>query len=210
MMDMHLTEAQINDFADEALSPDELSRALQHISVCSECRAEVDVLRTMLHRVAQLPASIEPERDLRNDIWAKAHQKTLWNWRYPLSAAAILLIAISSAITLLVTRGDDEGPVIRSVETGGGATIDLVDLEREYSSEVEQLQRMLRQNRESLSPETVRILEENLRIIDSAIQEARTALANDPRSEMLGELLKSAYQRKLELLKQAARSSAAT
>ena len=209
-MDTHLTEAQINDLVDEALSQDELSRALQHISVCAECRSEVDVLRNMLHRVAQLPVSIEPSRDLRSDIWSKADRKTLWNWRYPLSAAAILLIAISSAITLLVTRGEDDGPVIRSVETDNGTTVDLVDLEREYTGELEQLQRMLQQNRESLSPETVRILEENLRIIDSAIQEARNALANDPRSEMLGELLKSAYQRKLELLKQAARSSAAT
>ena len=207
-MDMHLTESQINDLVDETLSDDERARALQHVAACAECRAEVDGLRAMVHRVAQLPASIQPERDLRPQVWARADRKTLWTWRYPLAAAAIALIAISSVVTLLLTRGD-EGPVIREAATQT-QTVDLVSLEREYSTEVEDLQRMLRVNRESLSPETVRILEENLRIIDSAIQEARTALERDPGSNMLGELLRSAYQRKLELLKQAARSSVST
>jgi hypothetical protein len=69
---------------------------------------------------------------------------------------------------------------------------------------------MLAGNRTQLAPETVRILEENLRIIDTAIQEARAALARDPQSAALGEMWRSAYQRKLELLEQAARSTAGT
>jgi hypothetical protein len=205
---MHLTETQINDLVDEALPAAELSQALQHLTSCAQCRAEVEALRNVLHHIAQLPASIEPSRDLRAEMWAKADRKTLWSWRYPLAAAAVVLIALSSAITVLVV-GPSGGPVIRTVQMVSPA-IDLVSLEREYSVEVEELQRVLRQNRESLMPETVRILEENLRIIDSAIQEARAALANDPNSSTLGELLRSAYQRKLDLLKQAARSSAAT
>lgn len=205
---MHLTESQINDLVDETLSNSELSQALQHLNSCTQCRAEVDELRAMLHRIAQLPVAIEPSRDLRAEMWAKADRKTLWSWRYPLATAAVVLIALSSAITVLVLR-PNEGPVIRMVEAPAPA-VDLVSLERQYSVEVEALQRMLRQNRESLLPETVQILEENLRIIDTAIQEARTALANDPNSSTLGELLRAAYQKKLELLKQAARSSAAT
>ena len=70
--------------------------------------------------------------------------------------------------------------------------------------------RVLREQRAELSPETVQILEENLEIIDKAIQDARSALVNDPQSDMLGEMLRSAYQRKIDLLKQAARSSAET
>jgi len=206
---MHLTEAQINDLVDENLATRELTPALQHLASCAQCRAEVDELRTMLHRIAQLPKSIAPTRDLRSDMWAQADRKTLWTWRYPLAAAAVVLIALSSTITVLVLR-PDQGPTITVTESQPVPSVDLVRLEREYSQEVEDLQRALRQNREALSPETVRILEENLRIIDAAIQEARTALANDPQSGMLGELLRSAYQKKVELLKQAARSSAQT
>jgi hypothetical protein len=206
---MHLTEAQINDLVDETLSDDEQSRVLTHISACAECRAEVDALRHVLHRVGQLPTSIQPQRDLRPATWAKSERKTLWSFRYPLAAAAVLLIALSSAITYFVTRDDESGPVVRMTQTQNTNTVDLVSLERQYSNEVEELQRALRQNREALSPETIRILEENLRIIDSAINEARAALTNDPASHTLGEMLKSAYQRKLDLLKQAARSTAA-
>jgi hypothetical protein len=206
---MHLTDTQINDLVDETLPTHELTSALQHLNHCAQCRAEVEDLRTMLHRIAQLPTAITPSRDLRGDMWAKVDRKTLWSFRYPLAAAAVLLIALSSAITVLVLR-PASGPEIRVTETQATPSVDLVSLEREYSQEVEELQRVLRQNRESLSPETVRILEDNLRIIDTAIQEARTALESDPQSGMLGELLRSAYQRKVELLKQAARSSATT
>ena len=206
---MHLTESQINDLVDESLGQEELARALLHVADCAACRGEVEALRIMLHRIAQLPASIAPERDLRHDVWAQADRKTLWSWRYPLAAAAVLLIAISSAITIFVTRAEDNAPVLKTAQQPA-QPIDLVSLERQYSTEVEELQNLLRQNRDALAPETVRILEENLRIIDEAIAEARAAIDRDPQSRMLGELLRSAYQRKVDLLKQAARSSAAT
>jgi hypothetical protein len=205
---MHLTEIQSNDFIDEALSPSELEAVQQHLAGCAACRAEIEALRALVQRVGGLPSAIEPQRDLRPHIWAQADRKTLWNWRYPLAAAATLLIAVSSLFTVLVMR--DRQDAARPVAIGQPVTIDLVSMERRYSAEVEDLQRALQQNRDRLAPETVRIMEENLRIIDSAIQEARNALANDPQSAMLGELLRSAYQRKLDLLKQAARSSAST
>jgi hypothetical protein len=205
---MHLTEIQSNDFIDEALSPSELAAVQQHLAGCAECRAELATLRALVQRVGRLPSVIEPQRDLRPQIWAQADRKTLWNWRYPLAAAATLLIAVSSLLTVLVMRDREEAA--RPVAIGQPVTIDLVNMERRYTAEVEDLQRALQQNRDRLAPETVRIMEENLRIIDSAIQEARNALANDPQSAMLGELLRSAYQRKLDLLKQAARSSAST
>lgn len=203
---MHLTEQQINDYVDDILLPEDVAMVHAHIQDCSDCRAEAEALRGVLQRMAALPRSIMPGRDLRPNLSAPPQRTTLWPWRYPLAAAAALLIAVSSTVTVLLTRS--EQPAVRITETSGG--VDLVNLEQQYSSEVESLQRTLRVRREDLSPETVRILEENLAIIDKAIQEARSALINDPQSDMLGELLRSAYQRKLDLLKQAARSSAQT
>ena len=66
-------------------------------------------------------------------------------------------------------------------------SVDLVRLESRYSSELTALQETLREHRDQLAPETVRILEENPRIIDDAIQEARSALANDPQVLLLDE-----------------------
>ena len=205
---MHLTESQFNDFVDDTLASGERDAVHAHIAACAECRAEAEAMQSLLQRVATLPKSIEPMRDLRPQMWAKADHRGLWQWRYPLAAAAILLIAVSSVITLFLSRQPDGGPTARiEVPTG---RVDLVSIEQQYTTELEQLQRLLRDNREELAPETVQILEENLRIIDTAINEARTALTKDPNSHTLGELLKSAYQRKVELLKQAARTSAAT
>jgi hypothetical protein len=204
---MHLNEAQINDYVDNALSESEAATMRAHLQSCAECQSGIESLRATLGRLGGLPKSIQPDRDLRSDIWAQADRRTLWHWRYPLAAAAVLLIAISSVVTVLLTRNSGQ-PVVRVTESS--SHVDLVRLEDQYSSELESLQRTLRQQRAQLSPETVRILEENLEIIDKAIGEARTALINDPQSNMLGELLRSAYQRKLDLLKQAARSSAAT
>ena len=204
---MHLNEQQINDYLDGELSDAAATSVATHIQECDACRAEVEALRHLLARVGQLPRDIQPERDLRSGIWQQAERRTLWHWRYPLAAAAVLLIAISSTITVLLTR-DAPGPVVRVTEATG--PVDLVSLETQYTNELAGLQRTLREQRDRLSPETVRILEENLAIIDRAIAEARNALVNDPQSDMLGELLRSAYQRKIDLLKQAARSSAET
>lgn len=204
---MHLTETQINDLIDDALDPAEAADVGAHLDSCAQCSAVVAGLRELTQRLSALPLSVPPERDLRANIWTQADRRTLWHWRYPLAAAAILLIGITSTLTVLFTRGGNE-PVVHVTETTG--SVDLVSLESQYSTEVETLERTLKERREELSPETVRILEENLAIIDKAIREARTALVNDPQSDMLGELLRSAYQRKLDLLKQAARSSAET
>lgn len=205
---MHLNETRINDYIDDVLGSDERAAVLQHLEACALCRNEVEAVRAVVEQVGKLPPAIQPGRDLRGEIWREVDRPTLWRWRYPLAAAAILLIAISSVVTVLLTR-DRNAPVVRATEPAP-VRVDLVRLESRYSSELTALQETLREHRDQLAPETVRILEENLRIIDDAIQEARAALANDPQSGMLAELLRSAYQRKLDLLKQVARSTAAT
>lgn len=204
---MHLTETQINDYLDDAGDGAERSAIEQHLEACARCRADIEALRAVVRRVGELPAAIQPERDLRADIWREVDRPTLWRWRYPLAAAAVLLIAVSSLVTVLLMR-DRNLPVVRATDTPA-SSIDLVRLENRYTSELEALQATLRENRAQLSPQTVQILEENLRIIDAAIREARTALASDPQSALLAELLRAAYQRKVDLLEQAARSSAA-
>lgn len=56
----------------------------------------------------------------------------------------------------------------------------------------------------TLRPETVRVIEENLRVIDGAIANIRAALAADPASRDLTFLLASTYEMKLDLLRRGA------
>ena len=67
--------------------------------------------------------------------------------------------------------------------------------------EIEQLQNMLKQRRDQLDPSTIKVVEDNLALIDAAVQQARAALMRDPASGFLTERLDNALQKKVELLR---------
>lgn len=221
---MHPTETQLHDYLDGVLSAGEVEQIAAHLLECARCAAEVEELGALKAELLQLPASIQPERDLRAGIWQRIDQAaliklpgapvpTLWSVRYRLAAAAVLLVVVSSLFTLLlVGRGKGFSLVDRTTgyETARLVSNDPAMLERQYSDELRELELVLRKSRGALAPETVRIMEENLGIIDRAIREARAAIAADPNSELLVDLLRSAYERKLELLRQAAKTSPVT
>lgn len=69
------------------------------------------------------------------------------------------------------------------------------------AGEIGRLQMVLRQRRSELEPATVKIVEDNLEIIDAAVSQARSALARDPASGFLNERLEDALQKKMELLR---------
>jgi hypothetical protein len=212
---MHLDDTQLNDYLDGVLDAAEAERVRRHIGECESCAREAEALTALKAAIVHLPRDIRPERDLREGIWNRIEQprpaRTLWAMRYPLAAAAILLIAVTSVVTRALVMGPDDNVVGADYNSAVQLTSDDAGkLEREYSEEVQELEMILRKSRGALAPETVRIMEENLEIIDRAINEAQTALASDPNSEMLVDLLRSAYERKLELLRQAARSSPVT
>ena len=73
--------------------------------------------------------------------------------------------------------------------------------EMALSSEIGQLQALLKQKRNELDPATVQVVEDNLNLIDVAVKQARAALARDPASGFLTERLDNALQKKVELLR---------
>ena len=212
---MHPTETQLNDYVDGALGSNDADRIRDHVTGCDKCAREAELLAALKSAVAALPLQVRPERDLRSDIWQRIerprHTRTIWSARYMLAAAAVLLIAFSSLVTLAIVRSDSSTEIGRDYRNSARLVgRDSDALQRAYSEEVQELEMILRKSRGSLAPETVRIMEENLKIIDTAIREARSALEADPNSDMLVDLLRSAYERKLELLRQAAKSSPVT
>jgi len=67
--------------------------------------------------------------------------------------------------------------------------------------EIAALQVTLRQRRSQLDPETVKVVEDNLKLIDLALEQAKAALRKDPESGFLNEQLDGALQKKVELLR---------
>ncbi|MEO7368356.1 MAG: hypothetical protein ABIZ36_10385 [Gemmatimonadaceae bacterium] len=70
-----------------------------------------------------------------------------------------------------------------------------------FSGEINQLQSVLVERRAQLDPETVKVVEDNLKLIDTAVRHARSALLKDPASGFLTRQLDNALQKKVELLR---------
>ena len=73
-----------------------------------------------------------------------------------------------------------------------------------YNREITRLRAIVDSGRQKLDPATVAILERNLRVIDSAIEQCNDALLRDSGSAFLIESLNNAYQTKVKLLRIAA------
>jgi anti-sigma factor RsiW len=131
-----------------------------------------------------------------------------------LAAAAIALVVLSSSVTAMLMRsgpGTDPGSVAIEPAAGAGpaqsALVAFAPAEREFVATAEQLRFALEAQRERLSPATVAVVEENLRIIDGAIREARAALEADPANRDLTFLLMDVYKKKIDLLQNAVQIS---
>ena len=79
-----------------------------------------------------------------------------------------------------------------------------------YGKEISMLQKIVSQRKTQLDSATIAIIEKNLQIIDAAIEQSRAALARDPASQLLGEQLTHALDKKVELLRTAVMLPAST
>lgn len=160
-----------------------------------------------------------PSRDLWAGIASKIESAPVTTSRRvaftlpQLAMAASLLIAAASGITWMVahppasTTQQAQGPVIQAYglpeDDNGGQIVQANFADAQYNAAVSDLEKILRDDRDRLDPRTVLIIERNLKAIDDAINEARTALENDPANPFLNSHLADARRRKLDLLRQA-------
>ena len=159
-----------------------------------------------------------PPRDLwpgvanRISTGAVARQVTFTFTLSQLAVAASLLIAVVAGLTWLATQrpalsgGGQPQEVIQAFsvdQPGGGQIVPANFADAQFNAAVEDLERILRDERGRLDPRTVLILERNLKAIDAAITEARMALEQDPANPFLNSHLADARRRKLDLLRHA-------
>ena len=163
---------------------------------------------------AELPREVAPPPDLwpaiRAELAPRSGRTIHWNPRWRLAAAGLLVAASSSIITLLAVRSREparESSVVASTDSaptaGERLPAHLLVAERGYARSIDALWRTLDERRDSLAPSTVATVERSLRIADSAIAEARSALERDPANRVLADLLVSNYERKIDLLRRA-------
>jgi hypothetical protein len=122
-----------------------------------------------------------------------------------LAAASVVLMLMSAGTMYLMVRDDAAAPVAGVVEPqplpAGSASVRAVT--RNYDAAVAELELVLERNRNQLDSTTVRVLEQNLAIIDRAINDARAALGQEPANPYLSRYLDQAMQKKVQLLRTA-------
>ena len=209
-------EAQdrLDDYVDVSLPEAHLHEMELHLDQCAACREEESRLRRLLDQAAALPREIEPRRDLWPAIAARLEGeagesevpgRAALSWRSPvaLAAAAAVLLAVAT----LVTQGGRVGtgvhgePAATAAQpAAAGDTAHVQQAESDYLRATGQLMDALNTRRGSLSPETLRAVDENLKTIDDALRQVRAALEKDPGNRQLTQMLASTHQKKLDLL----------
>ncbi|MBW8768917.1 MAG: hypothetical protein JF589_04090 [Gemmatimonadetes bacterium] len=166
---------------------------------------------------AALPREVAPPPELwsaiRAELAERSSEARRWD-RWRLAAAAVLIAASSSLVTMVALRGREHARVVATAPAAGSSStvatkVDgelparLVSAEQSYLRSTESLRRKLDERRDSLAPSTVATVERSLRIADSAIAEARAALERDPSNAVLAALFTSNYERKIDVLRRA-------
>src|SRR5262249_4751400 len=73
----------------------------------------------------------------------------------------------------------------------------------QYIDARDQLVALLEQRRNQIAPETLAVVEENLKGISSAVGQIQLALSKEPQSHQLERMLYTAYRSEVDLLRQA-------
>jgi hypothetical protein len=95
------------------------------------------------------------------------------------------------------------GRRVPAAPAGDGTLALAASMDPRYDATVADLQKLLATERGQLDSSTVRILEQNLAVIDRALSEARRAVAKDPANPYLRAHLASTMRRKVDLLRRA-------
>jgi hypothetical protein len=166
----------------------------------------------LLAKAADLPKDIAPPRDLWPAIAARLtatpQRAGLRALGWPAALAAGFLVAsVSALLTWGLMREPDRSVVPELAAGGTTAAAEVMPVQYGPNSGLganelaarDQLLVQFRQRLDGLSPQTREAVVKNLAIIQRAADEIDAALAQDPASGLLNELLLGAYKQELQL-----------
>jgi anti-sigma factor RsiW len=216
---------RLSEYIDGELSQPEAEALEAHLLECAECARTLQDLRAVVARAATV-IDRPPEKELWQEIAARIAQPELpaQKRRFSFSAgqlvaAGVALMLLSSGTMYLIMTGTQTTqvaarsnvavPIQTVAVTTDKAVARPVRVEspaaRNYDVAIQELEGALRAGRSNLDTATVRVLESNLRTIDNAIADARSALGRDPGNPYLNRYLDQTVQKKIQLLRRATR-----
>jgi anti-sigma factor RsiW len=214
---------RLSEYLDGELPDHQREMLALHLRECAECAATLADLRRVAGRARALT-----DRDPTSDLWpgiaARIGVTTpssgspvvpltrrtgrRWSFTIPeLVAAGIALMVLSGGAVMMIRPG--AAPVAVAPAPAPPQSIVPVTASQRgrrggYDDAVSDLEQVLAQGRGRLDTATVRVIERNLAVIDTAIAQAQRALAADSGNVYLNSHLAATKRRKLEVLRQAA------
>jgi hypothetical protein len=204
---------RLSEYIDDELDSSERAVLEAHLATCGQCFATLADLREVVARAKSLE-----DREPAKDLWVgirsritegsepRRHAPGVASRRFTFSvpqlmAASIALVLLSGGGAWLALRSS-QSPELRFGETTPRPRVgQLVTWTGHTDAAIADLQTALTQNEKRLDTATVRIVRENLAIIDRAISDARDALQKDPGNAYLNLHLANTMRRKVELLR---------
>jgi hypothetical protein len=216
----HLTFEEINELADGrtrsgGYPPTGDGQEPTHLESCAECRDTLRRVRSLIAAAHALPRDVAPPPEVWDALQLRVavrsgRSRTKWWVGGWVAAAAAIVLLVGSAVLMPPAANKLKGSKPSASAQPVASPVMLAAVEQNYVRTVAELRATLDQQRATLSPATIRILERSLATIDTAIAEARAALASDPANQTLVDILSANYEHKLELLQRATQLSPST
>jgi hypothetical protein len=210
----HPSYEELNDYADGLVDDVARSTIDAHLTACADCAASLDAIKDLQLWAQSLPREVKAPADVWENVRAATienalaqRSRILWGMRYHLAAAAIVLLVAASSITWYFARTQAD-PVAQQPASGGQAHLAAYrTVEAEYTQAANDLMVLMNQRRSTMDTAVVRAVEENLRLMDDAINKARAALLSDPSNQDVAGILAATQESKLRMLRRAVAAS---
>ncbi len=219
--DREAMEAHLHECAACGRTLEELRQVVARARTLEDARPANDLWPVIAARLGERPVPLMTREPRRPPLprWLALSRRFSVSMPQAV-AAAFLLMLLSGAVVWWALHAarpgapDGGGPATLSQRSGAGsraaapepaatpAVLAGYDTAH-YDRAVADLEQALREHRAELDSSTVRVVEQNLAIIDRAIEQARRALASDPASPYLNGHLVAQMRLKLELLRRA-------
>jgi hypothetical protein len=206
---------QLDALVDGELTTCERSAMDAHSEACADCRVELESMRELQRQTASLSRQVEPPSDLWLEISERIESRKLVVApfgssirRFAAAAAAAAVIIAAVLVAYMVGRQHSTPMVVEMTPTPNvmAARLDATSMaavESDFRQARSELMAILDQRRDSLSPETLEVVDSNLRLIDEAIEQISDALGDDPDNPQLSHRLAFAYRQQIQLLRRA-------
>lgn len=204
----------MGDYLEGVLAPEECVRLRDHLECCEDCKELLEDFDDIAQQARELPR-LEPSdaawpailrrvRAARTDAAPPLALRRKWfeaifaPGRFvSAGAAALLLMAVVGGLVFLRRPA---GPAAGVSDQDRFTLAKVEEAEKYYKLAIQALSEAVGSPRNGLDPQVAAVFEQNLRVIDTAIQACQNAVTKAPSDLAARVYLLGAYKNKVEFL----------